>query len=92
MEHQIFEMQVKFYAERNLRIWSTKCEKRFVFKTVHDYLNTTFIFLVLRALQTDDLNVNRLDSSCLFDIMQFREHYARDKRNANFDHYFLAQI
>ena len=83
-------MQVEVYAERNFRIWSTKCEKRFVFKTVHDYLNTTFV--VLRALQTDDLNLYRLDNSCLFDIMQFRPQYARDKRNANFDHYVLAQI
>ena len=24
----------------------------------------------------------------MFDIMQFGQHYTRDKRNANFDHYF----
>ena len=36
--------------------------------------NLYFIFLVLRALQTDDLNLYRLASSCLFDIMKFR-HY-----------------
>ena len=54
--------------------------------------NFCFIFLVLRTLQTDDLNLYRHDSSCLFDIMQFRQHYARDKRNANIDHCFLAQI
>ena len=36
----------------------------------------------------DDLNLYRLASSCLLDNMQFRQHYARDKRNANFDHYF----
>ena len=52
--------------------------------------NFYFIFLVLRALQTDDLNLYRLASSCLFDIMQFPQHYARDKRNADFDHYFFA--
>ena len=52
--------------------------------------NFYFIFLVLRALQTNDLNLYRLASSCLFDTMQFRQHHARDKRNANFDHYFLA--
>ena len=38
----------------------------------------------------DDLNLYRLASSCPLDNMQFRQHYARDKRNANFDHYFLA--
>ena len=47
-------------------------------------------FLVLRALQTDDLNLYRLASSCLFDYMQFRQH-ARDKRDANFDHYRVTQ-
>ena len=40
-------------------------------------------FLVLHALQTDD----SMDCSCMFDIMQFRQH-ACDKRNANFDRYF----
>ena len=61
---KFFEMQVKFLAERNLRIWSTKCEKQFVLKTVYDYLNTTF--LVLRALQTDDLNyINSIVHACL---------------------------
>ena len=56
-------------------------------KAKYDYLNNFyFIFLVLRALRTDDLNLYRLASSCLFDNMQFRQHYARDKRNANSDH------
>ena len=32
LERQIFEMQMKFYVERNLPIWSTRCEKRFVLK------------------------------------------------------------
>ena len=31
-------------------IWSTKCEKRFVFKTVYDYLNTSFIFFTFACL------------------------------------------
>ena len=38
--------------------------------------NYYFIFLVLSALQTDDLNLYRLASSCLFDIMQFQQHDA----------------
>ena len=45
-------------------------------------------FLVIRALRTDYSSLYRFASSCIFDIMQFRRHYARDKRNANFDHYF----
>ena len=46
-------------------------------------------FLVLPALGTDDSSSYRLAtcSSCLFDIMEFRQHYARDKRIASFDHY-----
>ena len=46
-------------------------------------------FLVLPALGTDDSSSYRLAtySSCLYDIMKFRQHYSRDKRNANFDHY-----
>ena len=43
--------------------------------------NFQFIFLVLRALQTDDSSLYRLASSCMFNIMQFRQHYARDKRS-----------
>ena len=50
--------------------------------------NFQLIFLVLRALQTDDLSLYRLASSCMFDIMQFRQHYARDKQNVNFGHNF----
>ena len=44
--------------------------------------NFLLIFLVLRALQRDDLSLYRLASSCIFDIMQFRQHYAHDKQNA----------
>ena len=52
--------------------------------------NFQLIFLVLRALQTDDLNLYRLASSCMFDIMQFRQHYAQDKQNANLDLKFFG--
>ena len=52
--------------------------------------NFQLIFLVLRALQTDDLSLNRLASSCMFDIMQFRQHYAHDKQDANFDLNFFG--
>ena len=43
---------------------------------------------MLRALRTDNSNLYQHASSCMFDIIEFRQHHARDKRNANFDHYF----
>ena len=52
--------------------------------------NFQLIFLVLRALQTDDLSLYRVASSCMLNIMQFREHYAQDKQNANFDLNFFG--
>ena len=36
-------------------------------------------------------NISDMQVECMvsmFDITQFRQHYARDKRNANFGHYF----
>ena len=52
--------------------------------------NFQLIFLVLRALQTDNLSLYRLASSCMFDIMKFRQHYAHDKQNFNFDPNFFG--
>ena len=46
-------------------------------------------FLVLSKLRTDDsCCIDLLSYPCLTLHKQFRQHYARDKRNANLDHYF----
>ena len=97
MEHQIFEMQVEFmqngicvFNRQNVRddlFLKPSMKIKYLRLSEHNF---QLIFLVLRALQTDYLSLYRLASSCMFDIMQFRQHCAHDKQNDNFDLNFFG--
>ena len=80
-------MLVEFMPKSICVFGHQNCEKRSVLEIVYEIqifmiVRTQLLVnpVVLHALQTDDLSLHRIASSCMFDIMQFRQHDARDKR------------